>query len=71
MGLSSRWHLWPARRTRAYRILWLGDPRSLPVGGWSIMPGLSYALTSDQRPDTTDVLTPASPGPANLASQAV
>ena len=25
------------------RVLWLGDPRSLPAGGWSVQPGLAYA----------------------------
>jgi hypothetical protein len=55
----------------AYRTLWLGDPRALPVGGWSVAPGLSYALTDEEVPDSTDVWTPAGPGPADVASQAV
>ncbi len=53
------------------RVLWLGDPRALPVGGWSIEPGLAYALTPDALPDTEQVLTPAGPGPADLAANAV
>jgi GT2 family glycosyltransferase len=53
------------------RVLWLGDPRALPVGGWSIEPGLAYALTPQDLPDTTQVLTPAGPGPAALAGNAV
>jgi len=28
------------------RVLWIGDPRVLPVAGWSIEPGLSYATTT-------------------------
>ncbi|HEX3794467.1 MAG TPA: glycosyltransferase [Acidimicrobiales bacterium] len=55
----------------AYRVLWLGDPRALPVGGWSVEPGLSYALTDDGLPDAADVWSPAGPGPANLAAVAV
>jgi len=55
----------------SYRILWLGDPRALPVGGWSVQPGLSYALTDDRLPDASDVWTPAAPGPADLVGQAV
>jgi hypothetical protein len=36
-----------------------------------VAPGLSYALTDQELPDSTDVWTPAGPGPAELASQAV
>ena len=32
------------------RVLWLGDPRALPVGGWSVEPGLAYALTPEDLP---------------------
>ena len=53
------------------RVLWLGDPRALPVGGWSVEPGLSYALTPDGLPDAAQVLTPAGPGPAVLVADAV
>ena len=58
-------------RGGASRVLWLGDPRALPVGGWSVEPGLSYALTPDSLPDTSQVLTPAGPGPADLVAGAV
>jgi GT2 family glycosyltransferase len=54
-----------------YRILWLGDPRALPVGGWSVQPGLSYALTDDALPDSADVWTPSGPGPADMVSRSV
>jgi hypothetical protein len=57
--------------TGAYRTLWLGDPRALPVGGWSVQPGLAFALTAQQLPDSADVWTPAGPGPAELVSQAL
>jgi hypothetical protein len=52
-------------------VLWLGDPRALPVGAWSVQPGLAYALTSDTMPDTEQVLTPAGPGPASQVGDAV
>ncbi len=55
----------------AGRVLWLGDPRALPVGGWSVEPGLAYALTTEELPDTSQVLTPAGPGPAVLVANAV
>jgi GT2 family glycosyltransferase len=54
-----------------YRTLWLGDPRALPVGGWSLNPGLSYALTAQEIPNVGDVWTPAGPGPAQLVSRAL
>jgi hypothetical protein len=55
----------------AFRVLWLGDPRALPVGGWSVEPGLSYALTDGGLPDSASVWTPAGPGPADLVADAV
>ncbi len=55
--------------TDASRVLWLGDPRALPVGGWSVEPGLAYALTPEDLPDTSQVLTPAGPGPPVLVAK--
>ena len=52
-------------------MLWLGDPRALPVGGWTVRPGLAYALTPEDLPDATQVFTPAGPGPASLVGNAV
>ena len=53
------------------RVLWLGDPRALPAGGWSVQPGLAYALTPQDLPDASQVFTPAGPGPAVLVADAV
>ncbi len=55
----------------AFRVLWLGDPRSLPLGGWSVEAGLAYSLTDESLPDTTAVWTPSGPGPADTAAEAV
>lgn len=30
-----------------YRILWLGDPRGIPVGAYTYTPGIGYAITDD------------------------
>jgi GT2 family glycosyltransferase len=57
--------------TDVSRVLWLGDPRALPVGGWSVEPGLAYALTPGDLPNASQVLTPAGPGPAVLVADAV
>ena len=53
------------------RVLWLGDPRAIPAGGWSVQPGLSFALTPQALPDSAQVFTPAGPGPASLVADAV
>ncbi len=53
------------------RVLWLGDPRALPVGGWSVEPGLAFSLTPEDLPDSAQVLAPAGPGPAALTGDAV
>ncbi|MGP0030530.1 MAG: glycosyltransferase [Acidimicrobiales bacterium] len=55
----------------AYRVLWLGDPRAVPLGGWSVQSGLAYALTAESKPDTTAVWTPSGPGPADTAGDAM
>jgi hypothetical protein len=41
------------------------------VGGWSIAPGFAYALTTQALPDSTEVWTPAGPGPAGTVAEAV
>ena len=30
-----------------YRILWIGDPRVMPVPAWTLEPGIGYAITDD------------------------
>jgi len=53
--------------TGSYRVLWLGDARALPLGGWSVDPGLAYATSEDGTP-TVNELWPAGPAPtASLA----
>ncbi len=57
--------------TGVARVLWLGDPRALPAGGWSVQPGLAFALTPEDLPDAAQVFTPAGDGPASLVADAV
>jgi GT2 family glycosyltransferase len=57
--------------TQVSRVLWLGDPRALPAGGWSVQSGLAYALTPQDLPDSAQVFTPAGPGPADQVATAV
>ena len=51
----------------AYRVLWLGDPRALPVGGWPVDAGLSYALSGQSLPDATRC-GPRRSGPGRTAA---
>ena len=53
-----------ATKGGSFRVLWLGDPRTLPLGGWSAGSGLAYATSEDGLPTARDLLAPASPGPA-------
>ncbi len=55
----------------AFRVLWLGDPRSLDQGGWSAGDGLAYATSENGAPDARWLWNAASPGPAGGLGQAV
>jgi GT2 family glycosyltransferase len=51
--------------TGAFRVLWLGDARSLNQGSWSAGGGLAYATSEDGPPDARWLWNAASPGPAS------
>ncbi len=55
----------------AFRVLWLGDPRSLNLGGWSAGDGLAYATSEDGAPDARWLWNATSPGPAGSLGSAV
>ena len=55
----------------AYRVLWLGDPRAVPLGGWSITRGLAYATTENGTPAVGNIWAPAGPGPSTQLASAV
>ncbi len=57
--------------SHGYRVLWLGDPRALPLGGWAIGPGLAYATSTDGTPSLADLWPPASPGRAGRLATAL
>ncbi len=54
-----------------FRVLWLGDPRTLPLGGWSAGRGLAYATSEDGLPNAQDLFAPAAPGPAATLAAAL
>jgi hypothetical protein len=76
-SIDGRWHLsatdladglsWmPAQQAKGdFRVLWLGDPRALPLDGWRYRQGVAYAATFDGPPDATDLWPIPSPGVAH------
>ncbi len=56
---SGRWHMPTLTLTSVlgqfpenppegdYRILWIGNPQVMPVPGWTLEPGIGYAVTDD------------------------
>lgn len=50
----------------AFRVLWLGNPRALPMGSWSMGAGLAFATSEDGPPDATALLPPGGQGSAHL-----
>ncbi len=59
------------RATGAFRVLWLGDPRSVNQGSWSAGDGLAYATSENGTPNATWLWNGASPGPASQLASAV
>ncbi|MGA3148012.1 MAG: glycosyltransferase family 2 protein [Acidimicrobiales bacterium] len=55
----------------AFRVLWLGDPRSLNQGSWSAGRGLAYATSEDGSPDARWLWNAPGPGPASRLASAV
>jgi GT2 family glycosyltransferase len=47
-----------------FRVLWLGDPRVLPGGGWPLAPGLAYSISENGLGDATGMWPGSSPGAA-------
>jgi len=82
-ALPGRWDLpvndfsqsvaWMYAKTASgsFRVLWLGDPRSLNQGSWSAGDGLAYATSEDGGPDARWLWNAAGPGPAAELESAV
>jgi len=54
----------PGSPARAGRVLWLGDPRAVPLPGWQIEPGLAGAVSRGGLPDATRLWPSSDPGAA-------
>lgn len=82
-ALPGRWELpqdgfdqsltWmPAKASAGtFRVLWLGDARSLPQGSWKVGNGLAYATSVDGPPDAAWLWNAADAGPASSLASAV
>lgn len=55
----------------AFRVLWLGDPRSLDLGGWNAGDGLAYATSENGPPDARWLWNGTGAGPASQLGTAV
>jgi GT2 family glycosyltransferase len=54
----------------AFRVLWLGDPRSLNQGGWNAGGGLAYATSENGPPDGRWLWNGTAAGPAGRLGSA-
>ena len=59
---SVGWMKPQARQDGAFRVLWVGDPRALPLDGWRLGDGLSYATSRNGAPDAADLLPGSTSG---------
>jgi GT2 family glycosyltransferase len=55
----------------AFRVLWVGDPRSLNLGSWPAGDGLAYATSENGYPDARWLWNATSSGPAGSLGSAV
>ncbi|MEI8050170.1 MAG: glycosyltransferase family 2 protein [Actinomycetes bacterium] len=59
-GYSDSLRFLDGRNSLGHRILWVGDPRTIPGGSWSIEPGLAWSTSTDGLPDSSTLFAPAS-----------
>ncbi|MDQ3980922.1 MAG: glycosyltransferase family 2 protein [Actinomycetota bacterium] len=57
----------PEVRNGSFRVLWLGDPRALPLDGWRLDEGIAYGTSRDGVPEATELL----PGSTSSATRAM
>lgn len=55
----------------AFRVLWVGDPRALPLAGWELSEGVAYATTDGGTPRLQDLLVGSDDGRTGLMADAL
>ena len=58
-------------QTVGHRVLWLGDPRGIPGGSWTISPGLAWATSSGGLPTNANLFAPPSPTAGTAVTDAL
>ena len=59
------------RANGAFRVLWLGDPQALPLTGWRLANGVSYATSRNGVPDVTGLWPGGAPRSTQRLADAV
>ncbi len=59
------------RQLGGSRTLWLGDPRAVPLAGWTIEPGLAFATSTAGLPNGDDLFVPPGSGAAHVIADDV
>jgi GT2 family glycosyltransferase len=54
-----------------FRVLWLGDPTVLPLGGWSVAPGVAAATSMNGLPGGANFFAPPDSGTSDVILTAV
>jgi hypothetical protein len=80
---NGRWHL-PQRgvadpfaflsastQAGAFRVLWVGDPRALPLGSWRLADGVGYATSAEGGAGVADTWAPADSGATPRLAEAL
>lgn len=49
-----------------YRVLWLGDPRAMPLSGWSVSAGLAAATSMNGGPNGSVLFSPPASGASDV-----
>ena len=54
-----------------HRVLWIGDPRGIPGGSWTISPGLAWSTSTDGLPSNANLFIPPAPPAGGAVTDAV
>ena len=55
----------------AFRVLWVGDPEVMPLGGWRLGEDLAYGTSESGTPDVSDLWAGSADGPTTMIADAL
>jgi hypothetical protein len=70
-GFDTQVGFLPTHQLGGSRTLWLGDPRAVPLAGWTIEPGLAFATSTAGLPNGDDLFVPPGSGAAHVIADDV